>query len=70
MQTELRLLTPHEVAKILEVSPAWVRDHATRRWPRLPVVRLGHKRKSLLRFRRSDVEKFISDHLVESPDAE
>jgi predicted DNA-binding transcriptional regulator AlpA len=69
MQTELRLLTPHEVAKILEVSPAWVRDHATRRWPRLPVIRLGG-RKSLLRFRRSDVEKFISDHLVESPDAE
>ena len=43
------------VAKQLGVSERWVRDHATRRSPRLPVVKLG----SLLRFRPEDVDRFI-----------
>jgi excisionase family DNA binding protein len=49
------LKTAIEVAKRLGVSERWVRDHATRRSPRLPVVKLG----SLLRFRPEDVEQFI-----------
>ncbi len=49
------LLTAHEVAKILKVSYGWVKDHATRKQPRLPCVRLG----SLLRFRPQDIEEFI-----------
>jgi excisionase family DNA binding protein len=49
------LRTAIEVAKRLGVSERWVRDHATRRSPRLPVVKLG----SLLRFRPEDVEHFI-----------
>lgn len=52
---EERLLTPHEVATHLRVSPAWVRDHATRKQPRLRSVKLG----KLLRFRRPDLEEFI-----------
>ncbi len=56
------LQTAVQVAKRLGVSERWVRDHATRRSPRLPVVKLG----SLLRFRPEDVEQFIarqrSDH--------
>lgn len=51
-----RLLTPVEVADWLGVSPGWVRDHATRKDPRLPTVRLG----KLMRFRASDVEAFIN----------
>ncbi len=57
------LLTLKQVADLLGISPAWVRDHATRRNPRIPVVRLGGKR-AVLRFRQQDVEKFIADNLV------
>ncbi len=50
-----RLLNAIEVAKRLGVSERWVRDHATRRAPRIPVISLG----PLLRFRPDDVEEFI-----------
>lgn len=53
---ETELLTPHEAAKILRVSAGWVRDHATRRAPRLPHVRLGR----LIRFRPADLTEFIN----------
>ncbi len=56
------LLSLDDVAALLKVSRAWVRDHATRRNPRIPVVRLGGKR-ALLRFRREDIEGFIAAHL-------
>jgi excisionase family DNA binding protein len=49
------LLRPHAVAKHLGVSERWVRDHATRRFPKLPVVKLG----ALLRFRKKDVDEFV-----------
>ena len=57
------LLTIDQVAEMLQVSKAWVRDHATRREPRIPVVRLGDRR-AVLRFRAQDVEQFIAQHLV------
>ena len=64
MNTELKpLLSLDQVAGQLGVSKAWVRDHATRRNPRIPVVRLGGKR-ALLRFRPQDVEQFITQHLI------
>ena len=62
-QTRLELLTLDQVAKMLGTSRAWVRDHATRRNPRIPCVRLGGKR-ALLRFRPQDVEAFIDKHLI------
>jgi excisionase family DNA binding protein len=49
------LLTPRQVASWLGVSERWVRDHATRRMPRIPSVKRG----SLLRFRHEDIEGFI-----------
>ena len=55
-------MTIADVARLLGVSKAWVRDHATRRDPRLPVIRLGVKR-GVLRFRPRDIEDFISAHL-------
>jgi excisionase family DNA binding protein len=58
-----RLLTPREVAARLRVSERWVRDHATRRDPRIAVVRLG----SLLRFTANDVEAFIADQRLDLP---
>ena len=57
------LLTLEQVAQMLGVSKAWVRDHATRRNPRIPVVRLGRKR-AVLRFRTQDLEKFVVENLV------
>ena len=56
------LMTLDEVAARLGVSKAWVRDHATRRNPRIPVVRFGERR-ALLRFRPEDVEAFINSNL-------
>lgn len=49
-------MNPKEVAHRLGVSAGWVRDHSTRKSPRLPVVRLG----KMLRYRRGDVEAFIA----------
>ena len=50
------LLTPKAVATWLGVSLDWVQAHATRKEPRIDC---GKVRK-LLRFKRSDVEKFIT----------
>jgi hypothetical protein len=62
---DLQMMTLEQVADLFGVSKAWVRDHATRRNPRIPCVRLGGKR-ALLRFRPSDVEKFIGQNLQAS----
>jgi hypothetical protein len=62
MQSEA-LLTSDQVAAQLGVSKAWVRDHATRRNPRIPVVRFGDRR-AVLRFRPQDVEGFINSNLL------
>jgi excisionase family DNA binding protein len=50
-----RLLGPADVARWLGVSSGWVRDHATRKEPRLKAVKVG----KLLRFRPEDVEDFL-----------
>jgi len=54
-----RLLTINEVAAWLGVSKAWVYDHTTRKKPFLPCVRLGE----LTRFRRTEIERFIQEHV-------
>jgi hypothetical protein len=57
------LWTPEQVARELNVSPDWVRDHSSRKEPRLPVIRLGGGpgRAGLLRYRASQIEKFIAE---------
>ena len=55
-----RLYTPEEVADRLGVSERWVRDHATRRNPRIRAVKLG----PLLRFRWADVEHFVATQSI------
>jgi len=49
------LLSTEEVAKWLSVSPGWVREHVTRKNPRLPTLKVG----KLLRFTSDDVREFI-----------
>ncbi|HWR49605.1 MAG TPA: helix-turn-helix domain-containing protein [Bryobacteraceae bacterium] len=52
------LLTVRQVAAILQVSPAFVHDHASgRRRPVLHRVKLGR----LVRFHRSDVDAFVRE---------
>lgn len=58
-----RLWTLDDVAQFLGVSKAWVRDHATRRQPRIPCVRLGSRQRAVLRFRAQDIEQFVNEHL-------
>lgn len=53
-----QLLTAKEVADLLRLAPSTVFDAATR--GKLPCVRLWRgRRKSVLRFRRSDIEDLI-----------
>lgn len=56
-----RLYTPQEVADRLGVSERWVRDHATRRNPRIRAVKLG----PLLRFRWADVAHFVETQSID-----
>ncbi len=54
------LLTVQEVAKMLNVSTGWVRDHATgRRKPLLPAVKLGNSKGSPIRFDPEKIKEFI-----------
>lgn len=57
------LWTPEQAAQRLNVSPDWVRDHSSRKEPRLPVIRLGGGpgRAGLLRYRASAIENFIEE---------
>jgi excisionase family DNA binding protein len=50
-----RLLNAREVAARLGVSERWVRDHTTRRSPKIRGVKLG----TLMRYRNADVEEFM-----------
>jgi predicted DNA-binding transcriptional regulator AlpA len=63
MNNDDPLLKPEQVAERLSVSVDWVRDHSSRKMPRLPVIRLGGGpgRAGLLRYRASEIEKFIEE---------
>jgi hypothetical protein len=50
------LLTAREVAVILRVSERWVRDHTTRRSPKIRAIKLG----PLVRYRWGDVRAFMA----------
>jgi excisionase family DNA binding protein len=51
-----QLLTVRQVSEWLNVSPSWVRDHATnRRRPALPCLKLGKS----LRFREDQLAEWI-----------
>jgi hypothetical protein len=50
-----QLIGPAEVARLLGVSSGWVRDHATRKTPRIPMLRMGR----LMRFRPADINIII-----------
>ena len=53
------ILTAREVAELLRVSEGWVRDHATRKQPRLPMVKLGEHKGAPLRFDLDQIKEFV-----------
>lgn len=55
-QSDERLLNARQVADKLGVSERWVRDHTTRRSPKIRAIKLG----PLVRYRRADVEVFMA----------
>ena len=55
-----RLLTPDDVADLLQVSAEWVRERA--RLGDLPSVKLGHYR----RFHRSDIDAWLDRQRLSS----
>ena len=52
-----RMYSAREVAARLGVSERWLRDHATRRNPRIRAFKLG----PLVRFRWPDVQAFLAE---------
>lgn len=61
-QTTTVLLDEHDVAQMLNVNVAWVRNHSTRVLPLLPSVKLGVAKGAKRRYRREDIQQFIADH--------
>jgi hypothetical protein len=43
----------------LRVSEGWVRDHATRKQPRLPMLKLGEHKGAPLRFDFDQIKEFV-----------
>jgi excisionase family DNA binding protein len=57
------LLTASQVAELLNIKKSTVYEAALK--GRLPAVPLWkNKRRTFLRFRRSDIEKFINEHAI------
>ena len=57
------LLTSEQVAELLQLKPQTIRDAAWR--GKLPCVRLwSGKKKTLLRFRRDEIDAFIRERSI------
>ena len=62
VRDELQLLTPAQVAELLQVTPAWVYLHATK--GNIPNVKLGGN----VRFRPRDIAEYLEAHERAGPD--
>lgn len=58
-----RLLNARQVAIKLGVSERFIRDHTTRRSPKIPALKLG----KLIRYRRADVDLFMMELMTFAP---
>ena len=52
---ESRLMTPRQAAAFLGFSLAYIHDHVSRKEPRVPFLKIGHR----IRFQRKDLLAFI-----------
>ncbi len=57
--TQLRLLTAVQVAEMLQVSPSWVREHSTSKYPKLPAMKLGTGKTAVVRYHPADIMEFV-----------
>jgi predicted DNA-binding transcriptional regulator AlpA len=55
-----QLLTIAEAAKYLSMSRSWLYDHSGRKYPRVPVIRLG----SCLRYDMAALDRFLEEQEV------
>ncbi len=60
-----KLLTMKDVAEMLGVSVAYVKDHCTRQLPRIPHINLGTGNRALRRFEREQIIKFIASEALQ-----
>jgi predicted DNA-binding transcriptional regulator AlpA len=58
-----KLLTPDEVAAMLDVKISWLMDHVSRVEPIIPHIRLG----KMIRFKRNDVIAWIDSLISKKP---
>ncbi len=55
------LLTAPQVAKILNVSLSWVREHSTTKNPRLPAMKFGTGKTASVRYHYADIMEFVDE---------
>jgi len=58
------LLDKHEAAKLIGIHERTLDLWQSQR--RIPFIKLGNGRRSLVRFRRADLEAFLQSHRVEA----
>jgi hypothetical protein len=58
------LLYMRDVAEMLAVNVAWLRNHCTRIEPFLPHTRLGFGKTAKRRFKRQDILQFIEENMI------
>jgi excisionase family DNA binding protein len=58
-----KLLTPDEVAVLMDVKMSWVMDHVTRVEPIIPHIRLG----KMIRFKREAVLAWLDSYSTTKP---
>lgn len=58
------LLNYQDVARMLSVNVAWVKNHCTRIEPFLPHAKLGEGKNAKRRFKREDILRFIEENMV------
>lgn len=54
------LMTLEQISTYLSINPKTIRKWVFQR--RIPVIRLGEGKRRLLRFRLTDIDKWIEDH--------
>jgi excisionase family DNA binding protein len=58
-----KLLTPDEVASLLDVKVSWLMDHVTRIEPIIPHIRIG----KMIRFKRQAVMEWLDSMATTQP---
>ena len=55
-----QLLKIADAAKYINMSRSWLYDHSSRKYPRVPVIRMG----ASLRYDVADLDKFLDEQAM------